>query len=267
MWRSLSSQPKRSAGRDRCPSGGERRHWNRERSATHLFGAGNRQGDRPDRDGRARLLRCPRPDPGEGRPRVRQRSPPAPSRARARNRLGARAAEPDPRPPVAPDGHELGVRVRPLAGDHRLGDRPVRLAPGPLRPAAERDVHLGPARVRLLRGLSGRASAVLRSRARRHHHQVLGGLSRPPAPGSDEQVRGLPEPARRLEPARRHRPLPGDDASRGSRLRVRDAGGDGLRRRRDSEPLRPRRRGGHRARADRLCDSKVPERAYNATYT
>ena len=114
----------------------------------------------------------------------------------------------------------------------------------PLRPVAERDVRLGPGRLPALRGLPRRAAAPARPRARRHRHRALGRLSRPPATRPHEPVRGISQPARRLEPSRRDRAPDGGGAhsrlgSSLSRCRC-----DGPRRDRDGEPLRHRRPGG-----------------------
>ena len=187
----------------------------------------------------------------------------APRRGGARDRLGASVPGAAARSPMAPDAHELGVRVRPLARDRGLRDRALRLASRPIRPAPQRDVHLRAHRLPLLRGCPDGATADGRPRRRGHGDRILGGVSRPPAAGPDEQVRGVSEPARRLEPAPRDRALPGDDAPRCPRVRHCDAGGHGVRRRREREPLRARRRRRRRGRPRGARAGEGPGRTYN----
>ena len=75
-------------------------------------------------------------------------------------------------------------------------------------------------------------------------------------PASHEPVRGAAEPALRLEPPPRNHPLPGKQAHRDPCLCSRHAGGNGARRRRHREPLRPgrRRRRGRCPLRPRRCD-------------
>ena len=249
---SVGSKPKGSRGGRRWRSTLCRRESRHERTEPAHTGCARdrgRAGSRADRRGGAPVLRCPGIHGGPVRSRFCERRRPPASRARPRNRLGAPAPGAGHRPQVAGRGHELGLRLRPLAGDRGVRDRPLPAEPGSLPPAPERDVHLRTDRLRLLRGPSDGPAAARRPRHRGHGDRVLARLPGAAAARPDQPVRGLSEPPRGLEHPPRDRHLPGHDPALRTGLCGGHAGGHGLRGRRDREPLRPRRRRRHGRRA------------------
>ena len=197
------------------------------------------------------VLRHPQRHGREPRRRLRQRGVAPGRRTGARPRPRGSAPGGGRRQRCARGPRQLGLHLGSLAGDPDRGRRSLRARPEALRAAPQRPLRVRRARVLLLRALPRRAAPPAPARARRHRHRAVARIPGAPAAGADQPVRGVPEPARGLEPARRGRRVRGDDEPRRARVRRRLAAGDGVRRRRDREPLRRRRCSGRRRRPRR----------------
>ena len=95
-----------------------------------------------------------------------------------------------------------------------VAHRALLLSPRPLLPAPQCALRLGRDRLRPLRLLPGGAAEAPRHRTRRHGDGAVERVPRAPATRPDEPVRGVPEPARRVERPRRPRPAGHDGAPR-----------------------------------------------------
>ena len=231
----------------------------------HADRAGPRSAGRLRRD--PRLLRRAQPHRRQRGGRVRQRTPPDLARGCARDRLGRRAAVRDAPQRRPRRRRELGLHLGPLARDPRRCDRAVPLPAPALLPPPRRDDRLRPDRLSPLRALPRRAAAPARHRARRHGHAALRRVPRAPAARAHEPVRGVPQPARRLERPRRNRLADGGGEPRAAASRRCVADRDVARRRRHGEPLRDRRSCGRRRRSRRARDRDFPPGAQRRIYT
>jgi hypothetical protein len=155
---------------------------------------------------------------------------------------------------------ELDLHLGPLARDHHGRNRPLSLSPRPLSAPAQRNAGLRCDRLRLLRPLPRRAAAPCRPDVGGHRHASLGGLPRTAAAWAHRPVRGVSQPALRVEPRRRRRCLGRDEARRDEGARGAGSPGHGSGSRVDGESLHRRRLRSPRDRACRSCRRSADRR-------